>query len=387
MRLLIVSHTPHYLRDGQIVGWGATTREIGHLANLFDSVVHIAPMHDEPAPASAMACESGRVRLRAVPPAGGPRLRDKLGIPMRYPGYARAILQECRQADVIHVRCPANISLLALVLLAFARKPALRWAKYAGDWNRGSGEPISYRFQRWWLDRGLHRGLVTVNGTHPGQAPHIHSFLNPCLTETELAEGASAARGKELRQPVRLIFVGQLEASKGTGVCLEILADLRKAGIEAQLDLIGEGDEDGRFQRQARELGVSARANFHGGLPRPALEPFYERAHFILLPSESEGWPKVLSEAMACGAVPIATATGSVAEFLENFSTGAAIKSRDPKLFSGVIQAYLKDLACWSQHSRNAVQAAQRFSYDNYMNAVRGLLSLPRPEKTTIYAR
>src|SRR5580658_10445645 len=135
MRLLIISHTPHYLRQGEIVGWGATIREIDHLATLFESVVHLAPLHGETAPASAIAYESDRVKLRAVRPAGGERWRDKWSIPLRYPGYIRAILQECRLADVIHIRAPANISLLGLVLLAFLRRPAVRWAKYAGDWR------------------------------------------------------------------------------------------------------------------------------------------------------------------------------------------------------------------------------------------------------------
>src|SRR5439155_595485 len=108
--LLIVSHTPHYRRDGEIVGWGPTVREIDMLATLFDSVVHIAPLHPHAAPASALPYRSSRVRLRPVPPTGGERLRDKLNIPLRYPGYARAILRERRAADVIHVRSPANIS-------------------------------------------------------------------------------------------------------------------------------------------------------------------------------------------------------------------------------------------------------------------------------------
>ena len=50
MKLLIVSHTPHYERNGSLVGWGPTVREIGHLARLFDDVVHIAPVHSGPAP-------------------------------------------------------------------------------------------------------------------------------------------------------------------------------------------------------------------------------------------------------------------------------------------------------------------------------------------------
>jgi glycosyltransferase involved in cell wall biosynthesis len=382
MRLLIISHTPHYLRQGKIVGWGATVREIDHLAALFESVVHLAPLHGEAAPASAIAYESARVKLRAVRPAGGERRRDKWSIPLRYPGYARAILQECRSADVIHIRAPANISLLALVLLAFVRRPAVRWAKYAGDWRRAGGEPWSYRFQRWWLARGLHRGLVTVNGREPGQAAHVRSFLNPCLTEEDLAEGLAASRGKELSQPVRLLFVGRMESAKGTDICLEILAHLGQAGILGQLDLIGEGEESARFEQKARDLGVWAKVKFHGGLPRHALGSFYETAQFILLPSESEGWPKVLSEAMAYGVVPIACAVGSIPEYLADFSTGSAINSRDPRLFSEVILAYLRDPARWQEQSRKAVQAARQFSYGNYLKAVRGLLDLPGSAET-----
>jgi glycosyltransferase involved in cell wall biosynthesis len=377
MRLLIISHTPHYLREGEIVGWGATIREIDHLATLFESVVHIAPLHGEPAPASAMAYESDRVRLHAVLPTGGERLRDKVGIALRYPGYAWALLQESRSTDVIHIRAPANISLLSLVLLAFLRRPELRWAKYAGDWSRSGGEPWSYRFQRWWLARGLHRGLVTVNGRFTDQPKHIRSFLNPCLTDEELIDGAKAGERKELREPLRLLFVGRIESAKGVDICLEVMQQLKEAGVVAWLDLVGEGGETPQFEQRARDLGVASRLKFHGGQPREALGQFYEAAHFILLPSESEGWPKVLSEAMAYGVVPIATAVGSIEQHLADFSTGRAIGSRNSAQFKQVIDDYLRSPAHWREHSRNAAEAARKFSYANYLRAVRALLELP----------
>jgi glycosyltransferase involved in cell wall biosynthesis len=380
MRLLIISHTPHYWREGKIVGWGATIREIDELATLFSSVTHLAPLSLEAAPVSAMAYQAPNVRLRAVPPAGGDRLRDKCGIALRYPGYARAILQERRRADVIHVRAPASISLLALLLLAILRQPHLRWAKYAGDWSGGEAERWSYRFQRWWLARGLHRGLVTVNGSWPGQPAHVCSFLNPCLTATELREGDEASRLKVLCQPVRLLFVGRLEVAKGVGVCLEVLAQLERAGIAAYLDLIGEGVERWQFERQAQALHVGASVNFHGGLPRTALGRFYSQAHFILLPSLcSEGWPKVLSEAMACGVVPLAHGISSIPQVFRNCSTGQAIPTLEPRRFTGTIESYLRTPLHWHEHSRNAVKAAQAFSYDNYLQAVRQLLKLPAP--------
>ncbi|PYJ80020.1 MAG: hypothetical protein DME22_24615, partial [Verrucomicrobia bacterium] len=376
--LLIISHTPHYRREGEIVGWGATVREIDHLATLFERVVHIAPLHADAAPASSLPYQSSRVRLRFVSPSGGERLRDKLNIPLRYPGYARVILQERRAADVIHVRSPASISLLALMMLAVLRGPQVRWAKYAGDWNRNGAEPWSYRFQRWWLSHGLHRGLVTVNGRWPNQGAHIRSFLNPCLTEAELKEGAEAARSKRLGTPVQLLFVGRLESAKGVGICLEILAQLDKAGIAARLDLIGDGEERHQLEQKARDLNVFSNAKFHGGLPRAALGRFYGQAHFILLPTTcSEGWPKVLSEAMAYGAVPIASPVSSIPQYLSNFSCGQVVNSRNARSFSQALESYLRAPAGWEEHSKNALNAAQNFSYTHYLNAVRELLSMP----------
>jgi glycosyltransferase involved in cell wall biosynthesis len=377
MRLLIISHTPHYLRDGAIVGWGATVREIDELATLFNSVVHIAPLYSDDALGSALPYRSPRVRLHAVPPAGGERLRDKLSIPLRYPGYVRAILQERTRADIIHVRSPANISLLALVMLAFLREPQVRWAKYAGDWGRGNAEPWSYRFQRWWLARGFCRGVVTVNGRWPGQPRNVRSFLNPCLTEEELQRGAEAARRKSLDQPLRLLFVGRVESDKGVGICVELLSELNHAGVDAKLDLVGDGWERESFEQRVREKELNSKVSFQGELARNRLGEYYSNAHFIVLPSTTEGWPKVLSEAMAYGAVPIASAVGSIPEYLARFSTGQAISSRNPRSFADAIETYLHDPARWQEHSKNAVKAAEQFSYSHYLRAVRDLLDIP----------
>lgn len=379
-RLLIISHTPHYERNGSLVGWGATVREIDHLSSLFDSVVHIAPLYPGSAPETALPYQTAHVQLRAFKPAGGDKLIQKLQIALSYPGYARMIWKELRRADVVHVRAPANISMLALLILGAVRKPATRWVKYAGDWARGGGEPWSYRFQRWFLRKGLHRGVVTVNGRFPNQPVHIHSFLNPCLTQTEIAEGLVAMEGKRLLQPLKLLFVGRLESSKGAVVCLEILRHLRDGGLNAELEVIGDGPERPKIEQQAQEWNLASKFNLHGGLPRVALGQFYSRAHFILLPSKTEGWPKVLSEAMAYGAVPLASAVGTIPQYLEAFGTGQALGSTDPKLFCEAIQRYVRSPDVWQKHAWNAGRAARKFSYECYLGEVRRVLGLPDQE-------
>ena len=234
-------------------------------------------------------------------------LTAKLDIVRRLPHYTRTIARELRDADAVHVRCPANVTLCALAVLAVTRHPTRRWIKYAGAWQPTGREPASYALQRRWLARPHLRAQVTVNGTWPDQPSHVHSFANPSLTDDELARGATIAHTKSFETPLRLLFVGHLGAAKNPRVAIDALALLRDRGVDARLDLAGEGDELEAFVREVYAHGLSRYVTLHGPLPRNALDELYAKAHFVVLPSRTEGWPKVLAEGMAFGAVPIAT--------------------------------------------------------------------------------
>lgn len=381
MKLLVVSHTPHHLRDGQPVGWGATVRELDYLAGLFDEVTHVAPLHPGPAPESGLAYCAPNMRLRAVAPAGGERLRDKVSILALSSAWARTIADELRRADVVHVRCPASISLVALAVLALTGEGKKRWIKYAGNWRPESGEPLSYRLQRWWLARPTADGVVTVNGRWLSQPAHVRPFLNPCLTEAEIAGARQVAAGKRLTQPVRILFVGRLDEDKGTGRVLDVMAALRSEGIDATADLAGDGPQRRQYERRAEENGLAGQVRFHGWLAREALNPLYADAHFALLPSRTEGWPKVLSEAMAYGALPLASAVSSVPQLLQEFGAGRAIRAGDTHGFARAIAWYASHPEEWHAESTRAICAAEGFSYANYQRAVRAVLDLePAPE-------
>ena len=378
MNLLIVSHTPHYSRHGELVGWGATVREIDQLGEIFDSVVHIAPLSEEAAPENAIPYNSGRVRMRPVKVAGGNGLRNKLSILVHAPGYLRTIVQELGNADVVHVRCPANISLIALLLLTVLPYPRKRWFKYAGNWKPKGSEALSYRLQRWWLRKGWHRGVVTVNGEWPDQPRFVHTFLNPCLSDKELSEGRKLIETRQLSSPVRLIFVGRLDTAKGIDRVLAIMARQKETGVTTTLDAIGDSPERPEFEQLAQSLGIANQVKFHGWLPRSALGELYSLAHFIVLPSNSEGWPKVLSEAMAYGVVPLASNVGSIPQYLQGYDAGRSFDRDDITSFADIIGWYLRNPEEWKRESENGQRAAELFSYDNYLKAVHKLLRLPR---------
>ncbi len=377
MKLLVISHTPHHLKDGRFVGWGPTVRELDHLPEIFKRVIHLAPLHREVSPPSALPYQSTRLEFRPLPPAGGGRLRDKLAILIRAPQYLSAILKAMREVDAVHVRCPANISLLAIILLACVSRPRLRWVKYAGNWRPTTREGWSYAFQRWWLNKNLHRGVVTVNGQWPDQPKHVHSFLNPCITEQELIEAGTVAAKKELSAPMRLLYAGRLETAKGVGRAIEVLHQLRQRGIAATLDIVGDGAERSAFESLVAERELNQLVTLHGWLARAPLNRLFARAHFLIFPAaSSEGWPKVLSEGMAHGVVPVAGSVSSIPQYLNSFQTGRTCAPDDVMAFVDVLVWYAQHPERWKEESANGVQAARLFSYSNYLQAVRTIFAL-----------
>jgi len=376
VKLLIISATAHYQRGGIIVGHGPTVTEINHLAELFEEVIHIGMWYGADAPPSALPYSSKRVAFIPVPFTGGPRLVDKLDILFHFPRYLRVMSRELSRADVVHVRCPANISMLAVILLAMVRNPRLRWVKYAGNWHPSRPEAWSYRFQRWWLRKGFHRGFVTVNGTWPNQPKHVRTFINPCITDEELSNSIAVAARKKLSCPIRLLFVGAVNDAKGVGRAIQVVRLLHQQGVSLTLDVIGDGPSRREYEEMVSQLGLGNCVQFHGVLSRAQLNKFYSQAHLMLFPTDGEGWPKILSEGIAYGVVPVSSNVGSIPYYLKRFNVGRALDPYDLKAFAQAIIAYYENPGLWKQESENGLRLAQQFTYNRYLQDVRDLLGV-----------
>ncbi len=373
MKLLIISNMAHYHKDGQIVGWGPAVEEINYLATIFDEIRHIACLHSRPAPPTALAYNSNKIRPILVPPSGGERLSDKLNILRLTPLYISKILRELPEVDAVHVRGPNNMSLLAVFLLALVSHPTMRWVKYGGNWKPAAREPRSFRFQRWCLLKGYHRGIVTVNGQWPNQPKHVVAFINPCITEREINLACDLVSQKTLSTPLYLLYVGALNDSKGAGRILKICNCLKEKGLSFNMDIVGDGPQNAMYQEMADLQDIQELVSFHGWMPHSALSQFYKKSHFVLLPSSQEGWPKVLSEAMAYGVVPIASDVGSIRQNLEMAGCGKALPALDIEAYVNGILGYIQQPDRWKQESLSGYRYAFRFTYENYLSDVMDL--------------
>lgn len=358
-KLVIISHTEHYKSDnGQIVGWGPTVNEINYLAECFDEIVHIACLLNEKAPLSSNAYLEDNVKFIGIPPFGGNNLLKKLGILFKMPSIIQIISKELLSASHVQLRLPTGIGVFLLPYFAWFRKRNFTfWVKYAGNWAERK-PPLGYRFQRWFLVKNYAKCKVTINGFWPNQPKHCFSFENPCLTNVQIEYGKKIAAIKEIKKPFRFVFVGRLEDSKGVQRIIDAFKLVNLDDVES-IDFIGNGDKLEQYKIDACYLGD--KVCFHGFLNNTSVHTYLEKAHFILLPSKAEGFPKVIAEAACYGTIPVVTNVGSIGHYI-NHSNGF-ISLNSGTHFNDIIHNLLNN----DSFSKNILDIALKFTFENYL--------------------
>lgn len=117
--------------------------------------------------------------------------------------------------------------------------------------------------------------------------------------------------------PLRVGYVGRLEAHKGVAV----LIDAAAATPGIVVDIVGDGPERERLGRQVTAGGLADRVTLQGFATHDQLPAVYQTFDVVVIPSlETPDWieqfGRVAVEAMASGAVVVASDSGSLPEVL-----------------------------------------------------------------------
>ncbi len=160
--------------------------------------------------------------------------------------------------------------------------------------------------------------------------------------------------------PLRALFVGRNSPEKRIGLIARIAHALR--------------DEPVKFTFVGANLEQSAafvhRSNlyFTGEVTDPlALARIYQAHHVILITSRREGFPLVLAEGMAHGAVPVSTDVGGISDHVQDGENGFLIDNCEDE--SVIVQAFVARLRYLAEHPEIASQlgkAAQTEAYRSF---------------------
>jgi glycosyltransferase involved in cell wall biosynthesis len=174
-------------------------------------------------------------------------------------------------------------------------------------------------------DRGIDSGkifdvknAVDTDRFHPTNVPQsLDDLFRRRLPENE---------GNRLK----LGFVGGLQPYKGLD---DLAAAVERCDAHTSVIIAGNGSERGRLETTFDDIGC-----FLGAVPYEQIPAMYHEMDVLVLPSHTEGLPRVVLEAQATETPVIATSVGGVPEVVTDGETGLLCETRKPAQLSDAFE-------------------------------------------------
>ena len=206
----------------------------------------------------------------------------------------------------------------------------------------------------------LRRELLAVTGLPPTRVLTARNGVDLELFQPGDKQPARSRLG--LPQDRKLVLgVGSLIRRKG----FHHLAQALSGDSDAVLVLVGEGPERRRLAR----LLPAGRLIFLGALPHEELLHAYRACDVFVLPSSREGWPNVVTEAIACGCPVVASSTWGVPEILTDAALATLVPPGDQAALGRAVHAMLA-----TPPDRQAVRVfAEQYGWEPVVKMLAGL--------------
>lgn len=370
MKFAIITHVIHGKDSGNYFGYEPYVREMNLWIKNVSEVVIVAPL--QPISKSPVQEFYSHENISFVPIANFDitNFKSFLHSLMVMPKIVWKIYQTMKKADHIHLRCPGNIGLLGcLVQVLFPSKP--KTAKYAGNWDPKAKQPLTYRLQKWILaNTFLTKNMqVLVYGEWKNSSGNIKPFFTASYFEKDKTE----VKPKELKGTISFLFVGTLSNGKQPLYAIQLIEQLFKNGHDVRLIIFGEGIEREMLEGYISKNRLGDIVLLKGNQNQETVKKGYIENHFVVLPSLSEGWPKVVAEGMFWGCLPIASKVSCVPNMLGNGDRGLLL---DLKLNADVkkIESILNDNNLYQNKANKAMQWSRQFTMDAFENEIKLLL-------------
>jgi glycosyltransferase involved in cell wall biosynthesis len=209
--------------------------------------------------------------------------------------------------------------------------------------------PLYYRIDRFCLPR--YERVICVSKDLQEECLKLPVSAERCLlieNGIDLAEYSRTHTLVEARQSLgipagRLVVgaVGRLSAEKGFDLLIRAVDRLARAGLDLDLLIAGEGDEEPRLRALASELGCGERVRLLGF--QANVKELYQAFDVFVLSSLREGLPNVLLEAMALEVPVLATRIAGVPRLIDDESNGLLIQPGSVDELTRALERLLRD--------------------------------------------
>lgn len=370
MKFAVITHIEHFEKDGDFYSYGPYVREMDLWFKSADEINVVGTFSSKNPGSIDLPYKAKSLQLVKVPSFDITSIAQAGQALLVLPVIIKKIYQAMSGADHIHLRCPGNMGLLgALVQVFFPKKK--KTAKYAGNWDPKAKQPWSYKLQKWILSNTfLTRNMqVLVYGDWPNQSKNIKPFFTATYTEADKA----VLPQRKYDLPLRFLFVGGLVPGKRPLYALALVNELISKGYPAELHFYGDGPQKELLLEFITEHHLEKSVFLHGNQSAAIVAEAYKKSHFLILPSKSEGWPKVVAEAMWWGVIPIVTPVSCVPWMIDNGSRGLLLNTN---LESNVqrIEHFLNDKSQLKQMAQDVSSWSRNYTLEQFELEIKKLL-------------
>lgn len=170
---------------------------------------------------------------------------------------------------------------------------------------------------------------------------------------------------KEKEECLLIGYIGNLIEIKGADRIPAIFKEIyERRDRQVRFVVIGDGVLRKSLEEQMKGLPVT----FTGRIVQEEVADFSRKMDLVLIPSRNEGYPCIVKEVQSCGAIPIGTRVGGIAEAIGTFGKVLDIKKEDSAekaahCFADAVDEMLEHIEMFDLASM--IQQAQKNTWDN----------------------
>jgi len=167
--------------------------------------------------------------------------------------------------------------------------------------------------------------------------------------------------------PAHIVGVGSLLPIKRWDRLISAAAQLKEAGLNFLLRIIGDGPQRHSLEVFSEKLGLQDCVQFEGHVDDIA--SVLSNARFLVHTSDAEGCPNAVLEAMACGRAIVATDVGDISRLVDNNKSGFIVACSDQAALVESMATLIRDNHICCRMGLAAREKAEReFGLDRLVN-------------------